>query len=206
MTRQKVTTILGVVLVFACVANAGLAQTQATTTNGTQTSGRISLPPRWPSRRANPFASSWADAATAEQQLDGDAPRRRSTSGAEQSDVPAVDESEADREAGADYPSHGAQWSIPSPISIRAGRMSGPPGSATPFSHLRCRVRCSAAGSWSAQARRSFFRRHRRMCSARTPGRWGLMREPRCSASTSSPMASCSNGSRSAATAGTPTR
>ena len=39
MTRQKLTTILGVALAFACVARPGLAQTQATTTNATQPSG-----------------------------------------------------------------------------------------------------------------------------------------------------------------------
>src|SRR6185437_172141 len=39
MTRQKVRTILGAVLAFACVANAGFAQTQATAINGTQASG-----------------------------------------------------------------------------------------------------------------------------------------------------------------------
>ena len=61
MIRQKVTTILGlVVLAFACVANAGFAQTQATTTNGTQTSGvRISLPPHMAQEAINPFARSW---------------------------------------------------------------------------------------------------------------------------------------------------
>ena len=37
--RRKVTTILGVVLAFAGAANAASAQTQATTTNGTQASG-----------------------------------------------------------------------------------------------------------------------------------------------------------------------
>jgi hypothetical protein len=39
MARQKVISSLFVGLVFACVANAGFAQTQATTLNGTQTSG-----------------------------------------------------------------------------------------------------------------------------------------------------------------------
>ena len=39
MTGQKVRTILGAVLAFACVANAGFAQTQATAINGTQASG-----------------------------------------------------------------------------------------------------------------------------------------------------------------------
>ena len=39
MIRKKITTIVGLVVTFACVANAGFAQTQATTTNGTQTSG-----------------------------------------------------------------------------------------------------------------------------------------------------------------------
>ena len=70
----------------------GLAQTRATATNGTQTSGAISRPPHWPSRRVIRSPELGA-AAAAEQQLDGDAPRRRSLSGAEQSGVPAVDES-----------------------------------------------------------------------------------------------------------------
>ena len=48
MTRHKVTTILGVVLAFACVAKPGLAQTQAT--NGTAPSGDQSAAAR-PSRR-----------------------------------------------------------------------------------------------------------------------------------------------------------
>ena len=45
--------------------------------------------------------------------------------------------------------------------------MNGPPGSATPFSHLRYRVRSSAAGSRSAQARRSSSLRHRRILLSR---------------------------------------
>jgi Putative MetA-pathway of phenol degradation len=59
MTRQKVGTILGAVLAFACVANAGFAQTQATTTNGTQTSGDQSSA-AMAQEASNPFASSWA--------------------------------------------------------------------------------------------------------------------------------------------------
>ena len=59
MIRQKVTTILGLVLAFACVANAGFAQTQATTTNGTQTSGDQSAA-AMAQQASNPFASSWA--------------------------------------------------------------------------------------------------------------------------------------------------
>ena len=39
MPQQKVTTILGLVLAFACAAWPALAQTQATTTNATQLSG-----------------------------------------------------------------------------------------------------------------------------------------------------------------------
>jgi hypothetical protein len=38
MTRRKALTIPVAVLAFACVANAGLAQTQATTVNGPQIS------------------------------------------------------------------------------------------------------------------------------------------------------------------------
>ena len=61
MMRQKVTTILGLALAFACVANAGFAQTQATTTNGTQTSGAQEQSAAALAQEAsNPFASSWA--------------------------------------------------------------------------------------------------------------------------------------------------
>ena len=60
MIRQKVTTILGVVLAFACVANAGFAQTQATTINGTQTSGnRDQSAAALAQEASNPFAKSW---------------------------------------------------------------------------------------------------------------------------------------------------
>jgi hypothetical protein len=41
MIRKKVTTIVGLVVTFACVANAGFAQTQETTTNGPQPSGDL---------------------------------------------------------------------------------------------------------------------------------------------------------------------
>ena len=61
MTPQNVTRILGAVLVFACVANAGFAQTQATTTNGTQTSaGPDQSAAALAQEASNPFASSWA--------------------------------------------------------------------------------------------------------------------------------------------------
>jgi hypothetical protein len=61
MTRQKVTTILGLALAFACVANAGFAQTPATTSNGTQTSGTEGQSAAAMAQQAsNPFASSWA--------------------------------------------------------------------------------------------------------------------------------------------------
>jgi hypothetical protein len=59
MMRQKITTILGGVLAFACVANAGFAQTQATTTNGQQPSGDQSAA-AMAQQASNPFASSWA--------------------------------------------------------------------------------------------------------------------------------------------------
>ena len=61
MTRKKLTTILGVVLAFACGANASFAQTQATTTNATQTSGIEDQSAAAMAQEAsNPFASSWA--------------------------------------------------------------------------------------------------------------------------------------------------
>jgi hypothetical protein len=58
MTRQNVMTILGAVLAFACVANASFAQTQATTTIGTQTSGDQSAA-AMAQEAANPFSSRW---------------------------------------------------------------------------------------------------------------------------------------------------
>ena len=58
MMRQKVATILGV-LVFACVANAGFAQTLATTSSGPQTLGDQSAA-AMAQQASNPFASSWA--------------------------------------------------------------------------------------------------------------------------------------------------
>ena len=61
MTRQKLTTILGLALAFACVGNAGFAQTPATTSNGTQTSGNEGQSAAAMAQQAsNPFASSWA--------------------------------------------------------------------------------------------------------------------------------------------------
>jgi hypothetical protein len=56
MTRQKVTTILGLVLAFACLAKAGLAQTQAP--NATQPAGDQSAA-ALAQEASNPFASSW---------------------------------------------------------------------------------------------------------------------------------------------------
>jgi len=61
MTQQKVTTILGLVLAFACAARPALAQTQATTTNATQPSGGQDQSAAALAQEAsNPFASSWA--------------------------------------------------------------------------------------------------------------------------------------------------
>ena len=61
MTRQKVRTILGAVLAFGCVANAGFAQTQATASSGTQASGdRDQSAAAMAQQASNPFASSWA--------------------------------------------------------------------------------------------------------------------------------------------------
>jgi hypothetical protein len=60
MTRQNVITILGVVLAFACAANTGFAQTQATTVNGAQTSGGQDQSAAAQAQEAiNPFATSW---------------------------------------------------------------------------------------------------------------------------------------------------
>jgi hypothetical protein len=58
MRRQKFTTILGAVLAFACVAKAGLAQTQASTTaqpSGDQDQSAAALA----QQATNPFSRSW---------------------------------------------------------------------------------------------------------------------------------------------------
>src|SRR6185503_12108450 len=66
VAQQRVITALIVALAFACVANPGFAQTQATTTNGTTTNGTQTTGDQDRSAAAlaqeasNPFASSWA--------------------------------------------------------------------------------------------------------------------------------------------------
>ena len=61
MTQQKLKTILGVALAFACAARPALAQTQATTVNGAQTSGGQDQSAAAMAQEAsNPFAGSWA--------------------------------------------------------------------------------------------------------------------------------------------------
>jgi hypothetical protein len=66
MAQQRVISRVVLGLVFACVANAGFAQTQATTTNGTTTNGTQTSGDQDRSAAAlaqeasNPFASSWA--------------------------------------------------------------------------------------------------------------------------------------------------
>jgi hypothetical protein len=60
MTRQKMITILGAVLAVACTANAGFAQTQATTTNGPEASGdQEQSAAALAQEAANPFSSRW---------------------------------------------------------------------------------------------------------------------------------------------------
>ena len=60
MAQQKVISSLVVVLAFACAANAGFAQTQATTVNGAQTSGGQDQSAAAQAQEAiNPFATSW---------------------------------------------------------------------------------------------------------------------------------------------------
>jgi len=60
MAQQEVITSLVVVLAFACMANAGFAQTQATTTNGPQTSGnQDQSAAAMAQEAANPFSSRW---------------------------------------------------------------------------------------------------------------------------------------------------
>ena len=61
MTQQKLKTILGVALAFACAARPALAQTQATTTHATQPSGGQDPSTAAMAQEAsNPFGSSWA--------------------------------------------------------------------------------------------------------------------------------------------------
>ena len=60
MAQQKVRTILVVVLGFAWAANAGFAQTQATTTSRTPTSGEEEQSVAAQAQEAiNPFSTSW---------------------------------------------------------------------------------------------------------------------------------------------------
>ena len=60
MIRKKITTIVGLVVTFACVANAGFAQTQATPTSGPQASGKPDQSAAAQAQEAiNPFATSW---------------------------------------------------------------------------------------------------------------------------------------------------
>ncbi len=60
MARQRVISSLVVGLVFACVVNAGFAQTPATTSNGTQTSGNEGQSAAAMAQEAaNPFSSRW---------------------------------------------------------------------------------------------------------------------------------------------------
>ncbi len=60
MARQKLITILVVVLGFACAATAGFAQTQATTTSRTPASGdQEQSAAALAQEAANPFSSSW---------------------------------------------------------------------------------------------------------------------------------------------------
>jgi len=60
MARQRVISSLVVSLVFACVVNAGFAQTPATTSNGTQTSGNEGQSAAAMAQEAaNPFSSRW---------------------------------------------------------------------------------------------------------------------------------------------------
>jgi hypothetical protein len=60
MAQQRVITSVVVVLAFACAASAGFAQTQATTTNGTQTSGNEGQSAAAMAQEAaNPFSSRW---------------------------------------------------------------------------------------------------------------------------------------------------
>jgi len=162
MMRQKITTILGGVLVFTCVANAGFAQTQATTTNRPQPSGDQSAA-AMAQQASNPFASSWA--LQLQQNNNWTEMPRGDDHTRVQSNVmfqPLISLRLTEKQGLIVRPMVPIVNSIP--ISIGAGSLHGPPGSATPFSHLRCRVRFSAAGSWSPQARRSFSPRHRRIC------------------------------------------
>ena len=60
MAQQRVVTSLVVVLAFACAATVGFAQTQATTSSGTQTSGNEGQSAAAMAQEAaNPFSSRW---------------------------------------------------------------------------------------------------------------------------------------------------
>ena len=203
MTRHKVITMLGVVLAFTCLANAAMGQTQAS--DAAQPSQAESQSAAALAQEAaNPFSSRWL---LQIQQNNNWMDMPLESGDRMQSNLmfqPLM--SAALTQEWGLYIRPVVTIVNSLPHLIRTAKVNERPGSVTRSLELPRRVRYSAVGSSSAQARRSFFPPRRSKRSARIPGRSDLMWEPRCSARTSSPTPSYSNGSRSAETARTPTR
>ena len=204
MARQRVITSLVVVLAFACAANAGFAQTQATTGNGPQTSADQGQSAAALAQEAsNPFATSWLMQLQQNNNL-AEMPRGDDHTRVQSNLVfqPLMSLRLTEKQGLVVRP---MVTILTFPHFDQSGQNERTVGFGDTVLAFALPRSLLGGDSPSAQARRSSSLRHRRICSARTPGSWGLMREPRFSASTSSPTPSCSNGSRSAETAGTRT-
>ena len=205
MTRQNVITILGAVLAFACVGNASFAQTQTTTTNGTQTSGdRDQSAAAMAQEAANPFSSRWL---LQIQQNNNWMDMPLESRNRMQSNLmfqPLLSVALSDK------------WGLyMRPVVTMVNSLpqldrNGHSDRATGFGDTVLGVAAARplfGGRLMLGAGPTFaFPTASERELGRTPGRSVLMSEPRCSARTSSPTALCSNGSRSAETAGTRTR
>ena len=184
MAQQRFITSLGVVLAFACVANAGLAQTQATKTPHSHQEVRSSPPLHRPRRRLIP-CHKLADAAAAEQQLDGDATRRQSHSGAENLVFqPLMKLRLTEKQGLVVRPMVTIVNSIPHfDQSAQNERTVGFGDTVLAFALPRSLL----GGRLTVGAGPTFiFPTASKDCSARTHGSWGLMRAPPFSARTSS--------------------
>ena len=207
MRRQKLTTILGVALAFACAARPALAQTQATTANATpRPGGQDQSAAALAQEASNPFAAGWA------LQLQQNNNWTEMPGGDDHTRV----QSNLQFQPLLSLRLTGTQGLIIRPIvtivnSIPHVDQSGQNERTAGVRRHRSRIRAAA----SVLRRPAHGRRRPDVhfsdgidgsAQSATHGRWGLMREPCYSASTSSAMASYSNGSRSAETGGTPTR
>ena len=202
MTRQNVITILGAVLAFACVGNASFAQTQTTTTNGTQTSGdRDQSAAAMAQEAANPFSSRWLMQI---QQNNNWIDIPLESGHRMQSNLmfqPLLSVALSDKWGLYMRPVVTMVNSLPQlDQNGHSERTNGfgdtVLGVAAAHPLFGGRLVLGAGPTFAFPTGRS-------ESLARIPGRSAPTSAPRCSARTSSPTASCSNGSRSAETVGT---